>query len=82
MKFKYITAIALCAMAFVSCDEEAATIGDSLTSENDKLIVSTHTFNVLTQSIAVDSVFTRERQGYFGNVKDPETNAYVKTGNC
>ena len=46
MKFKYITAIALCAMAFVSCDEEAATIGDSLTSENDKLIVSTHTFNV------------------------------------
>ena len=79
MKFKYITAIALCAMAFVSCDEEAATIGDSLTSENDKLIVSTHTFNVLTQSIAVDSVFTRERQGYFGNVKDPETNAYVKS---
>ena len=79
MKFKYITAIAFCAMAFISCDEEATTIGDSLTSENDKLIVTTHTFNVLTQSIAVDSVFSRERQGYFGNVKDPETNTYVKS---
>jgi len=79
MRFKYITAIALCAMAFISCDEEATTIGNSLTSENDKLVVTTHTFNVLTQSLAVDSVFSRERQGYFGNVKDPETNAYVKS---
>lgn len=79
MKFKSITAIALCAMAFVSCDEETTDIGNSLTNEHDKLIVATHTFDVLTQSVAVDSVFSRERQGYFGRVKDPETNAYVKS---
>lgn len=79
MKFKFITAIALCAMAFISCDEDTANIGTSLTSENDILTVTTHSFDVLTQSVAVDSVFTRERQGYFGKVKDPETNAFVKS---
>ena len=79
MKFKFVTAIALCAMAFISCDEDTANIGNSLTSENDKLITTTHDFDVLTQSVAVDSVFSRERQGYFGLVKDPETNAFVKS---
>lgn len=79
MKFKSITAIALCAMAFISCDEETANIGNSLTNENDKLNVTIRSFDVLTQSLTVDSVFTRERQGYFGRVKDPETSAYVKS---
>lgn len=79
MKFKSITAIALCAMALISCDEDTANIGTSLTNDNDRLTVTTHNFNVVTQSIAVDSVFTRERRGYFGRVKDPETNAYVKS---
>ena len=79
MKFKFITAIALCAMAFISCDEGTTTIGNSLTNENDKLIVTTHDFDVLTRSLPIDSVFTRERQGYFGKVKDPETNSYVKS---
>jgi len=79
MKFKFITAIALCAMAFISCDEDTANIGTSLTSNNDKLTVTTRSFDVLTKSVAVDSVFSRERQGYFGKVKDPETNAYVKS---
>ena len=78
MKLKFITAIALCAMAMISCDEET-TIGDSLTNEKDKLVVTTHNFNILTRSVAVDSVFSRERQGYIGKVKDPETNTYVKS---
>ena len=79
MKLKFVTAIAFCAMAMISCDEETSTIGGSLTNENDKLVVTTHNFDILTQSVAVDSVFSRERQGYFGQVKDPETDAYVKS---
>jgi len=79
MKFKNITAIALCAMAIISCDEDTATIGDSLTNEHDRLVSSTHEFNVYTRSVAVDSVFSRERQCYFGKVKDPETDSYVKS---
>ena len=79
MKLKIMTAIALCAMAIISCDEDTATIGDSLTSDKDKLVVTTHNFDVLTQSLAVDSVFSRDRQCYFGMVKDPETDTYVKS---
>ena len=74
MKFKFIAAIALSAMAIMSCDEDTTTIGGSLTNNSDKLVVSTKNFNVLTGSVLVDSVYTRERQCYLGNVKDPETN--------
>ena len=79
MKFKFIAAIALSAMAIMSCDEDTTTIGGSLTNNSDKLVVSTKNFNVLTGSVLVDSVYTRERQCYLGNVKDPETNTYIKS---
>lgn len=79
MNFKHILAIALCAMAIISCEEDTSTIGGSLTDEHDKLVMSNQTFNVLTKSVAVDSVFSRDRQCYFGYVKDPETNTYVKS---
>ena len=79
MKFKIMTPIALCAMAIMSCDEDTTNIGGSLTNDNDKLVVSTMNYNVLTSSEAVDSVYSRERQCYFGKVKDPETNTYVKS---
>lgn len=79
MKFTFIAAIALSAMAIMSCDEDTTTIGGSLTNDNDKLVVSTKNFNVLTSSVLVDSVYTRERQCYLGNVKDPETNTYIKS---
>lgn len=79
MKLKLITAIALSAMAIISCDEDTATLGNSLTSPNDKLLVSTKNFNVFTQSVGVDSVYSRERQCYVGRVIDPETNAFVES---
>ena len=79
MKFKFMTPIALCAMAIMSCDEDTTNIGGSLTNDNDKLVVSTMNYNVLTSSEAIDSVYSRERQCYFGKVKDPETNTYVKS---
>lgn len=79
MKYRLLTAIALTAMAVMACDEDTATIGTSLTSDNDKLVVSTQNFGATTRSVAVDSVFARERQCYFGRVKDPETNAFVQS---
>lgn len=79
MKLKFISAIAFCAMAIISCDEDTATLGNSLTSENNKLVVSTRSFDITTRSVSVDSVFSRERNCYFGMVRDPETNTYVKS---
>ena len=48
MKLKFVTAIALCAMAILSCDEDTGTLGDSLTDEGNKLVVTTQNFNILT----------------------------------
>ena len=79
MKFKLFTAIALCAMALISCDEDTGTLGDSLTEETDRLVVSTQNFNVLTQSTAAGSLYSRERQCYVGKVLDPETGTIVKS---
>lgn len=79
MKFKFISAIALCAMAVMSCDEDTSMIGGSLTHDNDKLTVTTQNFNVSTASVVVDSVYSTERQSYLGKVKDPETNTYVES---
>jgi len=79
MKLKLLTAIACTAMAIMSCDEDTANIGDSLTNDKDKLAVTTQSFNVYTQSITADSVYSRERQCFFGQVKDPETLSYVKS---
>jgi len=66
-------------MAILSCDEDTGTIGDSLTDESNKLVVTTQNFDVLTKSMAVDSVYSKERQCYVGRVLDPETGTYVKT---
>ena len=79
MKFKWITAIAITAMAITSCSEDTEGIGVSLTDETDKLEITTGLFNAITKSIEVDSVYARNFDCYFGMVKDPETGAYVKS---
>ena len=79
MKFKWITAIAITAMAILSCSEDTEGIGASLTDEGDILEISTGVFYATTQSLEVDSVYARNFDCYFGMVKDPETGAYVKS---
>ena len=79
MKFKFIAPIAFLATAIMSCDEDTTTIGGSLTNDNDKLVISTKNFDVLTGSVLVDSVYSRERQCYIGQVKDPETNTITQS---
>ena len=77
MKFKWITAIAITAMAITSCSEDTEGIGASLTDENDMLEITTGSFTAYTRSIEVDSVFSRNFDCHLGMVKDPETGAYV-----
>lgn len=77
MKFKWITAIAVTAMAITSCSEDTESIGASLTDETDLLEYSAGFFYANTQSIKVDSVYARNFDCYFGMVKDPETGSYV-----
>ena len=79
MKFKLFTAIAISAMAIISCSTDTDTLGSSLTNESDVLEYSTGSFNAYTRSVLVDSVYARSYDSYFGHVKDPETGTYVKT---
>ena len=79
MKLKLMTAIAFCAMAIMSCNEETLEVGSTLTSENDKMDISTGVFTATSKSILADSVYARNFDCYFGNVRDPETGAYIKS---
>ena len=79
MKLKYLTAIAFTAMAIFSCDEDTGTIGDSLTSNSDNLLVSYSEFNVFTNSFVPDSVYSYNEECYLGKVNDPETGTIVKS---
>lgn len=69
--------IAFAVMAISSCDEDTLTIGQTLTEENDKLSLTTATFNVSTKTIIADSVLSLSNSCYFGKVKDPETGTDV-----
>ena len=57
MKIISTTAIAIAAMALISCSEETIAIGESLTNETDKIDVSSGTFRATSRSIMADSVY-------------------------
>ena len=77
MKSRLFTAIAVIAMALISCNEDTGVIGSSLTDEVDKLDLSTGVYHATTRSILADSIYARNYDCYFGRVKDPETGTYV-----
>ncbi len=70
-------AAALALVAIYSCDNDDMNIGQSLTSENDKLQVTTTSYDVATRTILADSVLAQSADCYFGRVRDPQTGADV-----
>ena len=80
MKLRLFTAIAVTAMAMISCSEDTDTIGSSITNDTDKLVYSTGVYKATSRSILADSVYSHNSDCYFGMVKDPETKSYVKSG--
>ena len=78
MKLRLFTAIAVTAMAMISCSEDTGIIGSSITNDTDILNFSTGTYSATSRSILADSVYSKTFDCYFGKVKDPETNSYVK----
>jgi len=78
MRFKWLTAIAIIAMAIASCNEDTEGLGSSLTNETDKLEISTGIFGALTRSVLADSVYAKNYSCYLGQVKDPETGSYLR----
>ncbi len=72
-----MTGIAMMTIAIFSCSEDTTTLGNTLTDEVDKFVLTTDTFNVSTRSIVADSVLSRSSYTYLGRMKDPETGSYV-----
>ena len=72
-----MAAAAFALVAISSCDEESLNIGQSLTKENDKLMVATESYGVTTRTIMADSVLALSADCYLGYVRDPQTGADV-----
>ena len=78
-RISIMAGVVFAAIAISSCSEDTSNIGQSLIKDTDKLDVSTEEFEVSTQSFIADSVFTLSNNCYLGFVRDPETQADVKS---
>ena len=78
-RLTYMASVVIAAMAIYSCDDSVTSIGNTLTDEGDKLDLKSTSFDVSTRSVIADSVFTLSSKCYLGQVKDPQTQADVKS---
>lgn len=69
--------IAMMCIAISSCDDSTTILGDSLTNNVDKFESVSQSFRVNTRSLMTDSVLAVSTFRYLGNIKDPETGAYI-----
>ena len=77
MKLNMLAGIAVTVLTFSACNDETLNIGNTLTQQTDKLLISSADYNVSTKTVLADSVLMRSSYCYLGNVKDPETGAYI-----
>ncbi len=77
MKYSFYTILAFIALALYSCDDTTDTIGMSLTDNVNNISVNADSFFVESHSVKAKNIVSRSSNGYLGNIKDPETNAYV-----
>lgn len=77
MKKLIMTGIAMMTIAIFSCSEDTTTVGNTLTNDVDKFVITSDTFNITTHSIVADSVLSRSSYSYLGRMKDPETGSYI-----
>lgn len=71
--FLFIATMAL----LTSCDDTTDTLGMSLVHSVDMVEIDAKEFYVSSKSVGAEKVVSRTPNGYIGNIKDPETNAYI-----
>ncbi len=78
---KILLVLAGTAFAFSACNnDDILEIGNTLTSDSDKLITASAEFTVSTRTYAPDSVLTRGNACYLGRVLDPENGVCTESG--
>lgn len=71
MKFrKFISILALIALIFISCDDEADNLGKQIQPGSDEIIVQADTFHLSTQTIQVESIISRPDSFLLGEFED------------
>ncbi len=74
---KIFALLALTLAVATACDDNTDTLGGSLTSAVDRLVITTDTFTLSSRSLKVDSVLARNTTSYLGTIRDPETGEYI-----
>lgn len=73
---RHYLAILLLPIIFISCTESTSSIG--IFPETDDIANSNAIYDVVTQSVLLDSVVYKNSNNYIGSIKDPETNTEIK----
>lgn len=76
MKVRYLGTLLLAVLTFFGCDDNTGTLGLGMLPDSDRMSAHTTTFDVITHSFAVDSVFAKTSTGYIGKFSDPEFGYY------
>lgn len=76
MKVRYLGTLLLAVLTFFGCDDNTGTLGLGMLPDSDRMSAHTTTFDVITRSFAVDSVFAKTSTGYIGKFSDPEFGYY------
>ena len=76
MKVRYLGTLLLAVLTFFGCDDNTCTLGLGMLPDSDRMSAHTTTFDVITRSFAVDSVFAKTSTGYIGKFSDPEFGYY------
>ncbi len=72
-----LLSFALSLTVLISCDDTTANLGGSLIPDNDKLTVTTDSFEVASKSILAGDIVARTSTGYLGRMTDAETKTQV-----
>ena len=75
MKIKYLCAGLLAALVY-SCDDATEGIGTDLMPEGDRISAHTDSYEFITRSLVVDSVYARTNTAYLGRYTDPQFGAF------
>lgn len=80
MKRIFHSALWLCALAFVACDDSTSKIGYDVMPKSDGMTALDAEYNVESRTIKADSVYAGTNTCYLGSIKDPEMNIRTTSG--
>lgn len=72
MKIKLlILGLGATALSMIGCDDDLNLVGSSIQPDSDKIAVYTDTFNMISSTVKVDSIFAKSVTGLLGEFYDP-----------